>query len=121
MRGDLRHCAGDRRRRSAPSAALGPDLSRAGGGVSASLYAEHYGVMAPESRRHTSLGLVRGLNKPLADHESSLAPQRRLLSAQFHLRLTFARTVPFLPPEYAKLLVFRLGPMKSNRSHETAA
>ena len=35
-------------------------------------------VMSPESRRHTSLGLVRGLNKPLADHESSLAPQRRL-------------------------------------------
>ena len=58
-------------------------------------------VMSPESRRHTSLGLVRGLNKQLADHESSLAPQRWLLSAQFHLRLTFARTVPFLPPEYA--------------------
>ena len=28
--GDLRQCAGDRRRRSAPSATLGPDLPRAG-------------------------------------------------------------------------------------------
>ena len=41
IRGDLRHCASDRGRRSAPSATLGPDLSRAGGGISAGLDAEH--------------------------------------------------------------------------------
>ena len=41
IRGGLRHCAGDRRRRSAPSATPGPYLSRAGGGVSARPDAEY--------------------------------------------------------------------------------
>jgi hypothetical protein len=44
IRGDLRHCASDRGRRSAPSATLGPDLSRVGGGISAGLDAEHSGL-----------------------------------------------------------------------------
>jgi PPOX class probable F420-dependent enzyme len=43
IRGDLRHCAGDRRWRSAVAAAPGPDLPRAGGGISAGRDAEYCG------------------------------------------------------------------------------
>jgi PPOX class probable F420-dependent enzyme len=39
-------------------------------------------VMSPGSRRHASLGLVRGRNKSPADREPLSAPQQQLLSIQ---------------------------------------
>src|ERR1700730_13156794 len=80
-------------------------------------------VMSPGSRRHASPGLVRGLNKPPADDEPSLALQRRLLSAQFefHPCLTFARTVPLLAENTGNYSYLAVDVMKTNRSLETTA